>query len=162
LLPSCNGRWQNHKTRGGFSHNPLTEILRSGALRLIEQAVEAELTTLLAADADDKTEDGRSRVVHHGHRAEREVMAGIGPVPVKMPRGRDRAAEAEKVRFHVLHPAALSAQGEVGRRTAAVALSQGHFQLRFPRRVGRAPGAECSGALVGHHLAAQGRVVGRI
>jgi len=83
----------------GFSPDPLTDILRSGARRLIEQAVEAELTALLAAHADDKTEDGRSRVVRHGYLPEREVMTGIGPVPVKVPRVRDRAAGAEKVRF---------------------------------------------------------------
>ncbi len=36
----------------GFSPDPLTDMLRSGARRLIEQAVEAELTTLLASHAD--------------------------------------------------------------------------------------------------------------
>jgi transposase-like protein len=83
----------------GFSPDPLTDILRSGARRLIEQAVEAELAALLAAHADDKTEDGRSRLVRHGYLPEREVMTGIGPVPVKVPRVRDRAVGAEKVRF---------------------------------------------------------------
>ena len=83
----------------GFSLDPLTDILRSGARRLIEQAVEAELVTLLASHADDKTEDGRSRLVRHGYLPEREVMTGIGPVPVKVPRVRDRAVGTEKVRF---------------------------------------------------------------
>ncbi len=83
----------------GFSPDPLTDILRSGARRLIEQAVEADLAALLAAHADDTTEDGRSRLVRHGDLPEREVMTGIGPVPVKVPRVRDRAAGAEKVRF---------------------------------------------------------------
>jgi len=31
----------------GFSPDPLTDLLRSGAQRLIEQAVEAELSVLL-------------------------------------------------------------------------------------------------------------------
>ena len=83
----------------GSSPDPLTEVLRSGARRLIEQAVEAELTVLLAAHADEKTEDGRARLVRHGHLPEREVMTGIGPVPVKVPRVRDRGDGAEKVRF---------------------------------------------------------------
>lgn len=83
----------------GFLPDPLTDILRSGARRLIEQAVEAELAVLLAAHADDKTEDGRSRVVRHGYLPEREVMSGIGPVPVNVPRVRDWAAGVEKVRF---------------------------------------------------------------
>lgn len=83
----------------GFSPDPLTDVLRSGARELIQQAVEAELSALLAAHAGEKTEDGRARIVRHGHLPEREVMTGIGPVPVKVPRIRDRGDGAEKVRF---------------------------------------------------------------
>lgn len=83
----------------GFSPDPLTEVLRSGARRLIEQAIEAELTTLLAAHSDEKAEDGRARLVRHGYLPEREVMTGIGPVPVKVPRVRDRGETGEKIRF---------------------------------------------------------------
>ncbi len=83
----------------GSSPDPLTEVLRSGARRLIEQAVQAELAALLAAHAGETTEDGRARLVRHGHLPEREVMTGIGPVPVKVPRVRDRGNGAEKVRF---------------------------------------------------------------
>ncbi|SLN19345.1 Transposase, Mutator family [Pseudoruegeria aquimaris] len=83
----------------GFSPDPLTEVLRSGARRLIEEAIEAELNTLLAAYADEKAEDGRARLVRHGHLPEREVMTGIGPVPVKVPRERDRGETGEKIRF---------------------------------------------------------------
>jgi putative transposase len=43
----------------GFSPDPLTEVLRSGARKLIEQAVEAELAALLAAHAGRAAEDGR-------------------------------------------------------------------------------------------------------
>ena len=45
----------------GFSPDPLTERLRSGAQHLIEQAVEAKLAVLLEAYASDKTDDGRAR-----------------------------------------------------------------------------------------------------
>lgn len=51
----------------GFSPDPLTEILRVGARKLIEQAVDAELALLLAAHAGEQTEDGRARLVRHGH-----------------------------------------------------------------------------------------------
>ncbi len=57
-----------------FSPDPLTDVLRAGARHLIEQAVEAELIALLSAHVDDKTEDGRARLVRHGHLPEREVM----------------------------------------------------------------------------------------
>ena len=83
----------------GFSPDPLTDILRSGAQRLIEQAVEAELAALLEAHATDKTNDGRARLVRHGHLLEREMFTGIGAVPVKVPRVQVPSTEPEKVRF---------------------------------------------------------------
>lgn len=83
----------------GYSPDPLSDVLRAGARHLIEQAVEAELIALLSAHLDDKTEDGRTRLVRHGHLPEREVMTGIGPVPVKVPRVRDRGCSEEKIRF---------------------------------------------------------------
>jgi transposase-like protein len=66
---------------------------------LIEQAIEAELNTLLAVHSDEKAEDGRARLVRHGHLPERGVMTGIGSVPVKVPRVRDRGETGEKIRF---------------------------------------------------------------
>jgi putative transposase len=72
----------------GNSPDPLTDVIRSGARRLIEQAIEAELATLLSAFADHKLEDGRARLVRHGHLQERDILTGIGPVAVKVPRVR--------------------------------------------------------------------------
>ena len=64
------------------------------------QAVEAEASALLASHADKLTEDGRQRLVRHGHLPEREVMTGIGPVAVRCPRVRDRVGEgSERIRF---------------------------------------------------------------
>ena len=71
----------------GFSPDPLTDLIREGARKLIEQAVEAELATLLAAFAEERLDDGRARLVRHGHLPEREILTGIGPVAVKVPRG---------------------------------------------------------------------------
>ena len=83
----------------GFSPDPLTDILRAGARDLIQQAVEAELSVLLEAHSGDRTEDGRARLVRHGHLPERDVITGIGAVPVCVPRVRDRGNSAEKIRF---------------------------------------------------------------
>jgi putative transposase len=44
----------------------LTEVLRSGARVLLTQAVEAEVTAFLNSHADERTEDGRQRLVRHG------------------------------------------------------------------------------------------------
>lgn len=45
----------------------LTEILRQGAQKMILEAVEAEIEVFLKKHADEKLEDGRQRVVRHGH-----------------------------------------------------------------------------------------------
>lgn len=89
------------KEPGSFE-DQLTEVLRQGARALITQAVEAEVAEFLGKHAELKTEAGRSRVVRHGHLPEREVMTGIGPVPVRQPRVRDREAAADasdRIRF---------------------------------------------------------------
>ena len=83
----------------GFSADPFTDIIRDGARKLIEQAIQAELAALMAAFADEKLENGTSRLVRHGHLPEREVMTGIGAVPVKVPRVRDRKPGEDKITF---------------------------------------------------------------
>ena len=83
----------------GFSADPLTDLLRQGARDLIAQAVEAELNTFLAAHADRTDAAGRRRLVRHGHLPEREVQTGIGAVPVKVPRVRDRAPDGGRLKF---------------------------------------------------------------
>ncbi len=83
----------------GFTSDPFTEVLRDGARKLIEQAIHAELATLMAAFSEEKLEDGRARLVRHGHLPERELMTGIGPVAVKVPRARDRKPGDDKITF---------------------------------------------------------------
>ena len=70
------------------SADPLTEVLRQGAKRLLAQAIEAEVQTLLACDADVRDEQGRQAVVRNGYLPEREVQTGLGAVSVHVPRVR--------------------------------------------------------------------------
>lgn len=85
----------------GAIDDPLTELLRDGARKLLQQAIEAEVEALLAEHAGLVTEDGRRRVVRHGHGPEREILTGIGPVPVRRAKVRDRGARSagERIRF---------------------------------------------------------------
>lgn len=83
----------------GFSADPFTDVIRDGARKLIEQAIHAELATLTNAFSGDRLADGRARLVRHGHLPEREVMTGIGPVPVKVLRVRDRKPRDDKITF---------------------------------------------------------------
>ncbi len=82
--------------------DPLTAVLRSGARRLLAQAIEAEADAFLALMKGERLPDGRERVVRHGHGPERQVQTGIGPVEVQRPKLRDRAvseAAADRIRF---------------------------------------------------------------
>ena len=81
--------------------DPLTDILRTGARRLITRAVEIEFDTFLVSNADLALPDGRQRVVRHGHDPVRTVQTGIGPVDVQKPKARDRGAPeaGERIRF---------------------------------------------------------------
>jgi putative transposase len=89
-----------HLCQPGTFADRLTEVLRDGARALLAQAVEAEVATLLSQHADELSDDGRRRLVRHGHLPEREIMTGIGPVAVRCPRVRDRVGEgAERIRF---------------------------------------------------------------
>ncbi|MCU7902019.1 MAG: IS256 family transposase, partial [Candidatus Thiodiazotropha sp. (ex Lucinoma aequizonata)] len=54
--------------------DPLTELLRTGAERLIYQAVEVELLKLLAEHSERRTEDGKAGVVRNGHLPGRELQ----------------------------------------------------------------------------------------
>lgn len=80
------------------SQDPLTELLRSGARKLIQQAVEAELAEVLETHKDRQLEDGRAGVVRNGYLPEQEIQTGIGPVTVKVPKV--RAKTGRPVTFH--------------------------------------------------------------
>ena len=89
-----------------FSHpdrisieDPLTQVLRLGARRLLADAVEAEVEAFIAAHADLADEAGRRRVVRHGYQPEREVQTGIGAVAVRRPRVRDRQPDSGRGRI---------------------------------------------------------------
>jgi len=85
----------------GEVDDPLTAVLRSGARRLLAQAIEAEAEAFLATMKGVRLPDGRERVVRHGHAPERLVQTGIGPVAVRRVKLRDRGAGdgAERIRF---------------------------------------------------------------
>ena len=81
--------------------DPLTAVLRSGARRLLVQAIEAEAEAFLAEMKGARLPDGRERVVRHGHGPERLVQTGIGPVAVRRVKLRDRGTGADggRIRF---------------------------------------------------------------
>jgi transposase-like protein len=82
--------------------DPLTEIARDGARRMLMAALKAEADSFVAQFSEDLLADGRQRVVRHGAGPERVIQTGIGPIEVRRQKVRDRATglpvEA-KIRF---------------------------------------------------------------
>ncbi len=85
-------------TRPAEIHDPLTDLLRSGAKRLIQKAIECEVEEVLSHYAEWRDEQGRQGVVRNGYLPEREIMTGIGPLRVQVPKLRSRTDEP--VVFH--------------------------------------------------------------
>ncbi|MFT6121229.1 MAG: transposase-like protein [Yoonia sp.] len=83
--------------RAGIT-DALTELLRTGAQKLIATAVEAELESYLAQFASARTEVGHAAVVRNGHHPARPFQTGIGPVSVRIPKVRSKTGQP--VTFH--------------------------------------------------------------
>ena len=83
----------------------LTDVLRTGARQLLAHAVEAEVECFIEEYADHRLEDGRARIVRHGHLPERDIQTGIGAVQVEQPRVRDRGGvDGDRIKYspHIL------------------------------------------------------------
>lgn len=83
-----------------FVEDPITDILRQGARKLLAQALEAEIDLFINQYRQFTDELGRQRIVRNGYHREREIQSGIGPVPVQAPRVRDRqGTPTTRIRF---------------------------------------------------------------
>lgn len=87
------------KNPGSFIDDPITEILREGARKLLAAALETEIDEFISEYSELRCKDGAQRITKNGHLPRREIQTGIGPVPVKVPRSRDHEPDAEKIRF---------------------------------------------------------------
>ena len=85
------------KDRAGIS-DALTDLLKTGAQQLIHHAVQAELEDLLSTNAHRLTDQGKAAVVRNGYQPEREILTGVGPVSVKIPKVRSK--DGEPISFH--------------------------------------------------------------
>ena len=81
----------------------LTEVLQEGARSLLAQAIEAEVAEFLARHGDKRDAAGHVRLVRNGFLPERTIQTGLGDVPVKAPRVRDRAGQL-RFRSAILPP----------------------------------------------------------
>lgn len=86
----------------GLVSDPLTDIAREGAQRMLAAALKAEADCFVEMFSHDRLPDGRQRVVRHGVGPERVIQTGIGPITVQRQKVRDRATDVPasgKIRF---------------------------------------------------------------
>lgn len=87
--------------------DPLTDVLRNGARELLAKAIEAEVDVFLDQYTDLRTSGGRQRVVRHGHGPERQIQTGIGAVPVRRAKVRDRGDPGDSARERIRFTSAI-------------------------------------------------------
>ena len=76
--------------------DPLTELAREGARRMLAQVLIAEADAFVAMWKDVKLADGRDRIVRHGHGHNPATQNGDGHVEVRLTQGRERDVLTEE------------------------------------------------------------------
>ena len=81
--------------------NTLDEVLQRGALKMLPQALEAEVDEYLTRHRDARDERGRAQVVRNGKAPARQLVTGSGTLEVRAPRVNDQRLDAagERPRF---------------------------------------------------------------
>jgi len=69
-------------------------IVREGARKMLQAALEAEIEEHLSRFKNLVDEEGKHLVVRNGVMPERTVLTGAGPIPITRPRVDDRALDA--------------------------------------------------------------------
>ena len=82
----------------------LSTMLREGAQRLIAEALQAEFDEFLSQFVERRDDQGRAAVVRNGAQPRREVLTGLGPVGVRVPKARSRVADAAVFRSTLVPP----------------------------------------------------------
>jgi len=78
------------------SKTSLDALVREGARRMLQDALENEVREYLARNAAERTTDGRKAIVRNGCLPGRDLLTGAGAVPIRQPRVRD---QRRKIKF---------------------------------------------------------------
>ena len=87
--------------------------------------MEAEIENLLSQYSHMKDQGSLSQVVRNGYLPERSIQTGIGPIPVKVPRIRDRGGSGIKFTSSLVPP--YLRRSKKHRRVIACLIPEGHF-----------------------------------
>ena len=80
--------------------SPLDELVRTGAQRMLQAAIETEVNDFLGEHALRRDVAGKRQVVRNGYLPARKILTGAGPLEVEQPRVRDNSSEKDnRVQF---------------------------------------------------------------
>jgi transposase-like protein len=80
--------------------NPLDELVRLGAQKMLQSAIEHEVEDFLGQHAERRDRNGNRLVIRNGFLPSREILTGAGRLEVQQPRVRDNSLErGDRVRF---------------------------------------------------------------
>jgi putative transposase len=77
----------------------MEKILRDGARKMLQQALENEVAEYLEKHSDSRDENGLKTVVRNGYNPARDIVTGIGKFEVKAPRIDDRKLADTEEKF---------------------------------------------------------------
>ena len=85
-------------------NDPLQEVLREGARKMLAVAIEAEVATFIEQHSALKTDEGNSAVVRNGYLPDRSIQTGLDDIEVNVPKIRDRSGSGIKFNSSLVPP----------------------------------------------------------
>jgi transposase-like protein len=82
----------------GFK-DELTELLKTGARKMLQAAIEDEVTEYIDRNSGDIDDNGHRLVVRNGHHPERNLQTGLGDIPIKKPKINDKRYDDDGDKF---------------------------------------------------------------
>lgn len=84
--------------------DPLQELLRDGARKMLASAIESEVAAFVAKHSHLHSVDGKAAIVRNGYLPERPIQTGLGDIEVKVPKVRDRTGSGIKFNSSLVPP----------------------------------------------------------
>lgn len=106
----------------------LEDLIRQGARQIIHQVVESEVQALISSYAHVTSISGQRVVVRNGYHPERAILTSVGPVPVSVPKVRDRSGSGIKFNSQLVPPYVRRFAARIG--SFALALLERHIDRR--------------------------------
>ncbi len=85
-------------------NDPLQEVLREGARKMLAAAIELEVASFIHQHCRAKTDEGKTAVVRNGYLPERTIQTGLGDIGIKVPKVRDRSGGGIKFNSSLIPP----------------------------------------------------------